>query len=158
MITVGLCRGKNVLVPRYPAPPKPNPPLLFHVSPKCGPLPSLLVIEQNERSAPVMIARDYLSLPSPPKQLQRIKISDAPWSFLSPSPENQPRNAISQAGIRSITDVNSNQEVQMFFFLLKAYFCPVLLLLLALNECQESAFVPCTSLHIINTLSPTKIL
>lgn len=36
-------------------------------------------------------------------------------------------------------------------------FRPVLVLLLALNECQEPAFVPCTSLHIINTLSPTKI-
>lgn len=114
-ITLGLCRGKNVLVPRYPAPPKPNPPLLFHVSPKCGPpCPSLLAIEQNERSAPVMIARDYLSLPSPPKQLQRIKISDAPWSFLSLCPENQPRNAIIQAEITSVTDVNSNREVQMF--------------------------------------------
>lgn len=78
------------------------------------PCPSLLAIEQNERSAPVMIARDYLSLPSPPKQLQRINISDAPWSFLSLCPENQPRNAIIHAETTSVADVNSNREVQMF--------------------------------------------
>lgn len=39
----------------------------------------------------------------------------------------------------------------------KCFFVFFLVLLLALSECQEPAFVPCTTLHVINTLSPTKI-
>lgn len=43
------------------------------------------------------------------------------------------------------------RKYKCFFYLLETYFRPVLVLLLALSECQESAFVPCTSSHIINT-------
>lgn len=94
MITVGLCRGKNVLLPRWPGPSRAQPSLLILRFSKVRPLPSLLVIEQSGHSVPMMTARDYLSLLSLPKQ----------------------HNAIIQAEVRRITDVNSNLEVQMYFF------------------------------------------